>query len=319
MNFKKAHIKWIVLPVMLFLLAQVCVAEMKIEIDPDTQRYTFYDGERPVCTYNFGTVPVPEALVGKKHAIARSNYVHPIYGPNGEVLTEDYIKDHPHHRGIYWAWPEVTYQGKKGDLHALNRVFTRPVEILQQQQSEKFAQLKAENVWKWDDTEEIVREYATITVYPMENGLQNIDFTLRFEALKEGVSIARRKQKQYGGFNIRLSARENQVITTHTDPESASPRKSWAELTGIPPKGKEPIGLAVLQHPSNPLYPGDWADYAKINWVQPTFPESGTAYELKPGQLLDLSFRVIVRSGAGLKTDLATHFIDYSKTTPKFK
>ena len=30
-------------------------------------------------------------------AVARSNDVHPLYGPNGEVLTKDYSKDHPHH------------------------------------------------------------------------------------------------------------------------------------------------------------------------------------------------------------------------------
>lgn len=84
----------------LFAAAFACWAGIDIQIDDDTQQYTFVDSGRPVLTYNFGTVPVPDG-VGGKYAVARSNYVHPLYGPNGELLTKDYSKDHPHHRGIY--------------------------------------------------------------------------------------------------------------------------------------------------------------------------------------------------------------------------
>ena len=31
----------------------------------------------------------------------RSNYVHPLYGLDGEVLTEDFPEDHRHHRGVH--------------------------------------------------------------------------------------------------------------------------------------------------------------------------------------------------------------------------
>jgi hypothetical protein len=41
-------------------------------------------------------------------AIPRSDYIHPLYGLNGEMLTNDWPDaDHPHHRGIFWAWLEV--------------------------------------------------------------------------------------------------------------------------------------------------------------------------------------------------------------------
>ena len=60
------------------------------------------------------------------YAVPRSNYIHPVYGLSGEMLTRDWSKDHPHHRGIYWAWPEVEFGKKLGDLHALQIVFARP-------------------------------------------------------------------------------------------------------------------------------------------------------------------------------------------------
>lgn len=211
----------------------LCQAATTIRHDPATGQYTFYDGDAPVLTYNFGTVRVPEG-VGGRYAVARSDYVHPIYGPDGEVLTTDFSRDHPHHRGVYWAWPEVTYKGENRDLHAQSS--TRRV----------------------------------------------IDFEFRFEALKEGVWIARRGQDKYGGLNIRLSSRKGQRIVTHTDPPDSQPQRAWAQLVGVPPEGKKPVGIVILQSRSNPDYPGDWIQYPNLNWLQPTFPKKGTAWSMLP-------------------------------------
>jgi hypothetical protein len=38
------------------------------------------------------------------YARARSDHIHPLSEPGGAVLTKDWPVDHPHHRGIYWAW-----------------------------------------------------------------------------------------------------------------------------------------------------------------------------------------------------------------------
>jgi HEAT repeat protein len=301
-----------------FLLAVVTpvLAGVEIRVDEATQRYTFYDGERPVLTYNFKTVPVPDG-VGGKYAVARSDYVHPIYGPNGEILTKDYSKGHPHHRGIYWAWPEVTYKGEKRDLHALQGVFARPVKILRQQGGKDAAILEAENTWKWGDTEPIVKETAVITVRRSEGGLRTIDFGFTFEALVPGVTLARRGQKAYGGFNMRCSARRDLKIDKHIGAagETGFP-SAWAELTGVAPEGKEPVGLFLLQSPSNPHYPGDWVEYADLAWLQPTFPSKGTAFPLDPKKPLELAFRVIVRHGAGLAVQPEKLFADYTVTIP---
>jgi len=268
----------------------------KIEAEPATGRYTITDGGRPVLTYNFGTVPVPPGATGI-YAVARSDYVHPLYGPHGEVLTRDYPDEHPHHRGIYWAWPEVTWKGDKRDLHALQGVFARPVKILRQDADLQGAALAAENVWKWGGVEDIVREQATIRVTPVPGGWRAIDFDLRFTSLVDGVTLARRGQQHYGGFNIRLSPRANQQIVTHTDPPGDKPRAAWACLSGVPPGGKEPVTLVILQHARNPDYPGDWVQFPNLNWLQPTFPAAGTAYALKRGATLKLRYRLVVADG----------------------
>jgi hypothetical protein len=289
-----------------------CQADMTIRVDEATGRHTFYEGDAPVLTYNFGNVPVPEG-VGGRYAVARSDYVHPLYGPTGEILTKDFSPDHPHHRGIYWAWPEVTYKGEKRDLHALQGVFARPVRIVRQHAEANSAVLEAENVWKWGDDEPIVREHALICVHASKGQQRLIDFEFRFEALKESVSIARRGQSAYGGLNIRFSSRQGQKIVTHTDPPETQPRRTWAELVGVPPGGEKPVGIVILQDRSNPHYPGDWVQYPGLNWLQPTFPKSGAAYELIPGKPLGLKYRLIIRDGEMNGEDLAEQWDAYGR------
>jgi hypothetical protein len=287
-------------------------ADMTIRVDEATGRYTFHDGDAPVLTYNFGTVPVPEG-VGGRYAVARSDYVHPLYGPNAEILTKDYSPDHPHHRGIYWAWPEVTYKGQTRDLHALQGVFARPVRIVRQEAKEDCAELEAENVWKWGDDEPIVREHTVICAHASRGQQRPIDFQFRFQALKEDVSIARRGQAHYGGLNIRLSPRQEQRIMTHTDPAEALPRRAWAQLVGVPAGGERPVGMVILQHRSNPHYPGDWVQYPGLNWLQPTFPKTGTEYRLDPDRPLVLKYRLIVCEGELTDGELADQWEAYGR------
>ena len=280
------------------LTAGVALAAEGLAISEDTAagRYTFTEAGRPVLTYNFAAVPVPAGVTGK-YAVARSGYVHPLYGPDGEILTQDYAPDHPHHRGLYWAWPEVTWKGEKRDLHALQGVFVYPVRIARRSVTNGCAVLAAENVWRWGGVEPIVQERATVTVWPEKEQKRVIDFDLRVRALTDGVTLARRGQSHYGGFNVRLSARAGQKIVTYTGETNQAPRQAWACLTGVPPQGKRPVSVVLLQDPANPDYPGDWVQYPDLNWLQPTFPAKGTAYGLKTEAPLVLRYRLVLVAG----------------------
>lgn len=289
------------------LLALAAHADMGVDADATARRFTITDGGRPVLTYHFGTNPVPPGVSGL-YAVARGDYVHPLFGPAGEILTTDFAKDHPHHRGLYWAWPLVGHGNATNDLHALQGVFARPVGAVAATTGATSATLVATNDWLWQDREAIVRETATITAHRAGDGLQPIDFVFRFEALKPGVTLARRHGDAYGGFNLRLSSRDAQQI----DKSAAA----WAELAGIPPAGREPVGVLILQAPSNPFFPGDWIDYANLNWLQPTFPAKHATHVLRPGEPLELRYRIVIRSGAGLKADPAKLHAAYAATCP---
>src|SRR5215204_623293 len=67
------------------------------------------EGERPVFVYNHGII----SRQGVPADRARSSYIHPLYGLDGEVLTDDFPTDHFHHRGLFWAWPHVKIGGQE--------------------------------------------------------------------------------------------------------------------------------------------------------------------------------------------------------------
>lgn len=259
--------------------------------------------------YNYQTIAPGEVLAkikeaNLKYARARSDYIHPLYGLHGEELTLDWPVDHPHHRGIYWAWPEVDYRGERGDLHALQRVFARPTGLCKTQGGPDSARIEAENLWRWEDQEPIVREVAVIRAGPSAPAGRFIDLEFHFTALKDEVALARREMNLYGGLNIRLAAVKQQEIRFFNDPPGVTPRRAWAELSGVF-SGSGVTGLTVFQRPSNPHYPGDWIQYPEINWLQPTFPAAGTRYVLKPGQPLTLKFRLWIHAGKASETKLA--------------
>ncbi len=269
---------------------------------------------RPILRYNYQTVEPGDVFQkvsegNRIYARARSDYIHPLHGPTGEVLTQDWSLDHPHHRGIYWAWPEVDFEGERGDLHALQRVFARPTGKVTLQSGPVFAQVEAENVWRWEDREPIVREVTRIRAYRAVAGGRVVDLTFHFVALRDGVSIARRDTRLYGGLNVRLATPQEQAIRVHNDPLGIVPRRSWSDLSGR--FGRDGYsGLTILQHRENPEYPGDWIQYPELSWCQPTFPTAGTRYPLRRGQPLALRYRLWVHTDGRSAPEVASWLWD---------
>ena len=283
---------------------------MKAARDLASGQIDITDLGKPVLRYNYRIVEPGEVLdkvtpANRIYARARSDYIHPLYGIDGEVLTRDWSIDHPHHRGIYWAWPEVDYGTNRGDLHALQKVFARPTGKVRLESGPVFAEIEAENLWLWEDREPIVREQAVIRAYRATGQGRVVDLAFRFVALKDGVTLARRGTEHYGGLNVRMATPASQKIAVHTDSSNAVPRRVWSDLSGVFGAASAVSGLTLLQCRENPDYPGDWVQYPQLSWCQPTFPAAGTRYALLRDKPLVLRFRLFVHAGAKPEEDRA--------------
>ncbi len=277
-------------------------ARMSIRIDAASGQHQIMEAGKSVLRYNHSTVEPGKVLDAvsadnKKYAVARSDYIHPLWGPNGEELTRDWSPDHPHHRGIYWAWPEVDWRGKRGDLHALQMVFSRPWGRCRTLGGPLFAEIDAENTWVWESGEEIVYERAIIRAWNQTLHGRLLDLEFHFSAIGERVLLARRGTDKYGGLSLRFAGVQGQQIYKHDPKADGNPGQSWADLSGTFPGATSGAGVTILQKSSNPYHPGDWIEYPELNWLQPTFPAAETRYALEPGRPLLLRYRLWIHAG----------------------
>ena len=139
----------------------------------------------------------------------RSNYVGALYAPDGAALTEDRPGDHPHQRGVWWAWMKVQTGGKTvadGWYMKGLSYFVREKRFLGD--AEGGGTLTVDVDWMVNSGPELVyvaTETTKVTVRPLKAGARRVEFdttiTSRVDALGLGGS---EDDRGFGGFSIRL-------------------------------------------------------------------------------------------------------------------
>lgn len=139
----------------------------------------------------------------------RLNYVHPLYAPDGTVLTEDRPADHLHQRGAFWSWHQVLVNGKSiGDGWFMKGLTFHVREKRFKGDAQGGGTLTVNADWivtSGPELDYVARETTRVRVYALKDGARRIDFdtliTSRVDALGLGGSD---DAKGYGGFSIRL-------------------------------------------------------------------------------------------------------------------
>src|SRR6185436_8371563 len=119
----------------------------------------------------------PKSADGKYE---RAGFIHPLYSLNEKSLTEDMPKDHPYHRGIFWAWHQIIWNNKQiADGWISQNISWEPSKITTQKKRKSIT-LRSEMLWKsaLDDNglTAIVREQTRITVHRSTSQSRIIDF-----------------------------------------------------------------------------------------------------------------------------------------------
>lgn len=234
--------------------------ERQMRIVKTDEGYQFYDAEKPVLFYR----TIAKATEDERYA--RANYCHPVYGLDGQVLTEDFPSDHLHHRGIFWAWHQV-YVGNTpmGDMWACENFAwdIHAVQILPPQSGS--AALKAGVYWKssrWKDGREpFVEETVMMRVHRVVDETRLIDFDIEILALEEGIRIGGSNDvKGYGGFSTRIVLPADIQMSDHNGPvtpqNKAVAADAWMNFSGT--FGDTASKFAILVHPSHPGHPREW-------------------------------------------------------------
>ena len=290
-----------------------------VRITKDAQGYWFHEGETKVLFYQAERKALPDGQA------ARSNYFHPLYDLDGNVLTEDFPKDHIHHRGIFWAWHQVRIDGKSVQDQWANRDSFWMMRDAATEADAGSASLLLRVVWEsplFTDAKgqrrPFVEERSVTRVHRAEGTTRKIDFHQRLTALVDGVEIGGSEDaKGYGGFSYRVVMPPDIRFTGAqglvTPIENAVSPSPWMDVSGTyGSSGKS--GLTVLTHPTTTGSPQPWILRARASMQNAVYPGRQPAAIPRDRPVI-LRYRVVLHRGELAPADIARLQAEYAAET----
>jgi hypothetical protein len=262
--------------------------------DVDSRSLGLWEGDRPVLVYRHGIQSKPGVPADRD----RGSYVHPLYGLDGEVLTDDFPRDHYHHRGLFWAWPHIRVGSVEHDLWMLRGIEDRFITWRERSIEAGKAKLGVANAWHVGD-KKVLDEQVQFTVFPATAEGRVIDVELTWTAVAEPVILWGAAGKSYGGLSLRFAPRKQTVITTADgrQPKDLNlTRLEWADLSAQFQRGDTVSGIAVFVDRRHPGFPPMWITrhygFLGVGWpgVEP--------FTFQPGQPVSCRYRLWIHRGS---------------------
>lgn len=254
------------------------------------------EGDKKVLFYQ----QKAKSLDGK---FERANYIHPLYGLNGEVLSEDFPEDHYHHRGIFWAWHQILLEGEQvADAWDCRNV-SWDVKKAKAKVKNDAVSIYTKTFWRSQldttisKTTALFKEKTTITIYPSEKHYRIVDFQIRLFPLKAGLAIGgSTDSKGYGGFSPRIKLPDDirfisqkGEVKAQTNGLEAGP---WMDMLGTF-DGEHSTGVAIITHPDYPSAQQLWILRDKRSMQNAAYP-GNQAIPLVKNKALELRYRMVL-------------------------
>jgi hypothetical protein len=247
---------------------------------------------------------VMKAPPGVDSIYQRSGFIHPLYAPNGQVLTNIQPKDHYHHYGIWNPWTHTEIRGKEVDFWNLQKREGRVafVSFVSKTMGNVYAGFKALQAHIAGE-EKVMDELLDVRVY--RSGTDTSRYTWDYTsilncAVLDGITLL---QYRYGGgFGLRATAdwkADNTTLITDagtTRNNTDSTRARWVKITGNTAKGRS--GMLILCAPDNFDAPQPlriWNDKAERGELMLNYsPTKMKEWPLSYGREYRQRYRVVV-------------------------
>lgn len=238
----------------------------------------------------------------------RCNYLHPLWGVDGKVLTEDFPADHLHHRGVFWAWHQVWIGEERiGDPWEIKDFEQNVVELEFMKQTSGSVQLKTNvewmsNKWKKDGKKvPYMSETTLITVHPIARNVRKLDFEIKLLALEEELSIGGSEdEKGYSGFSVRMALPMDVSFlgpSGKIEPEvTAVKSNGYVNVYGSVGTENSKGGIVMIDNTENPDYPQNWILRERNSMQNAAWPGSKLVSVSTTNPLV-LKYSLLVYSG----------------------
>jgi hypothetical protein len=252
---------------------------------------SFSHGARTLLRYRGGKGELREGATREEYR--RAGYIHPIFTPDGRVVSDDQPVDHRHHHGVWAAWTKTEIDGRRPDFWNMGaKTGGVQFESLDEVWSgAAFAGLRAKNRYidltAPEPTTALVESWE-VRVYPVPDAAGSTLFDVELVQERTGTTPLVLAEYHYGGLGFRgteqwLPKTSLACLTsegkTREDGNGAPAR--WVRVSGNV-DGK-PAAMVMYGHPSNFRAP----QAVRLNPDQPFFcwaPPAGGRFEIKPGE-----------------------------------
>lgn len=270
-------------------------------------------------------------------------YFHPLLGPNDRPITQNgefpgSLRGHHWHRGVFVAHQKVNgtsfWEERAADCGKMVHLAFDTLD------SGAEARFRERLAWRDLGGRDLLRETRTVRVQVPALRRRFLDLGIQLQALDRDVVFQRsqynllacrvinamclapqkqRYAKLYGPL-VDFKPTDQFGLISNSEGQRneacGGAKAKWCDFSG--PLGDGTTGgIAILDHPSNLRFPTAWH-----NWNNMTIIACLTYYEpvtLKPGEMLDLSYRVYVHHGNVTQAEVSGVWAQFSKTEPLTK
>ncbi len=272
-----------------------------VTVSDDGKHLLVKVGEKSVLAYNHAVAPSPDP---KQPCYARSGYIHPVYNPAGQVVTDDFHPDHSHQHGIMFAWRKTTFEGRHTNGWD-QKAGTGKVEHVKVESlgggpvfGHFTVRLRQLDLTAPDGPKPVLDETWYVRTY---NFSEQFVFDIESTQRCAGQSRLVVDKMHYGGLMIRGHAdwhkrRNYDFLTdqgkTKTDGNQSRPR--WVDMYG--PIDGRPTGIVIMDCPENIRFPQP----VRLHPWMPYFcftPATLGSFTIEPGKPYISRYRFCVYDG----------------------
>ena len=278
--------------------------------------------QKPRAMFSYQAEPGAFPREDIKPAFRRGGYLHPIRTPSGKIVTDDFPANHVHHHGVWWAWTNTEFDGRKPDFWnmgdgkgrvefvSLDETWSGPVHGGFRSKHRFIDLTSGAPVNAMDESWQV-------TAYASPTAASHWMFDLVSQQHCATANALKLPLYRYGGVGVRGNWAWNgkgkaEFLTSEgeTDRDKGNTtRGRWCymggQLDGVA------AGLAILCHPENFRAPQPM----RLHPSEPFFnfaPQQAGDMEIKPGETYLSRYRFVVLDGPPVKAELDRLWNDYA-------
>ncbi|MDF1754251.1 MAG: PmoA family protein [Verrucomicrobiales bacterium] len=242
----------------------------------------------------------------------RTGYIHPLWTPQGKVVTGDYPADHVHQHALFFAWTKTQFEGRPTEFwnQKLEKGTVRFLKATGATGGVAFAGFSAENLYEDQSApggpKAVLKENWVVRSWYRADGEKFRIVDIEIDQRCAGESPLVIEKYHYGGMAIRgtsewLPASKKEAppanfLTSEklTRSDGNHSRPEWVSMNG--PLNGGHASVTIMAHPSNFRHP----QAVRLHPSKPYFvftPMVDEGFEITPEKPYWAKFRIIIEDG----------------------